>query len=180
MDFYWNSFIFPNSAKKNYKKKANILYFCGKTNLIKGGGRFFKKTYTLAFFKRPLIVQGYRAVTFKEETSMTIWISDFFKRYFYYSCKECCQVQSSKTFHLIWVTPLFLLDHYQLYFTLYQTFRKDCSLKLKKVKCYSSNNLYNKTRHSYIYMLPIAGQTAGPNGLTFIVDTQGCPGGFLG
>ena len=29
--------------------------------------------------------------------------------------------------------------------------------------------LYNKTRHSYIYMLPIAGQTAGPIGLKFFV-----------
>ena len=26
-------------------------------------------------------------------------------------------------------------------------------------------------------MLPIAGQTAGPNGLTFFVDNQGWPGG---
>ena len=26
-------------------------------------------------------------------------------------------------------------------------------------------------------MLPIAGQTAGPIGLTFFVDTQGWPGG---
>ena len=25
----------------------------------------------------------------------------------------------------------------------------------------------------------MAGQTAGPNGLTFFVDTQGFPGGFL-
>ena len=29
-------------------------------------------------------------------------------------------------------------------------------------------------------MFPIAGQTAGPNGLNFIVDTQGFPGGVLG
>ena len=39
------------------------------------------------------------------------------------------------------------------------------------------NYLYNKTRH-YIYILPIAGQTAGPTGLKFFVDTwmggQGC------
>ena len=35
-------------------------------------------------------------------------------------------------------------------------------------------NLYNKTRHSYIYiMLPIAGQTGGPIGLNFFVDTHG-------
>ena len=34
--------------------------------------------------------------------------------------------------------------------------------------------LYNKTRHSYIYMLTIAGQTAKPNGLKFFVDTHGC------
>ena len=27
-------------------------------------------------------------------------------------------------------------------------------------------------------MLPIAGQTAGPNGLNFFVDTHGWPGGF--
>ena len=32
----------------------------------------------------------------------------------------------------------------------------------------------------YIYMLPIAGQTAGPIGLTFFVDTQGWPGGIKG
>ena len=31
--------------------------------------------------------------------------------------------------------------------------------------------LYNKTRHSYIYMLRKAGQTAGPIGLKFCVDT---------
>ena len=37
-------------------------------------------------------------------------------------------------------------------------------------------NLYNKTRHSYIYMSPIAGQTAGPNRLIFL-DTHGYPGG---
>ena len=29
-------------------------------------------------------------------------------------------------------------------------------------------------------MLRIAGQTAGPIGLTFFVDTQGLPGGVLG
>ena len=29
-------------------------------------------------------------------------------------------------------------------------------------------------------MLPIAGQTAGPNGLKFFGDTQGWPGGVLG
>ena len=28
-------------------------------------------------------------------------------------------------------------------------------------------------------MLPIADQTAGPNGLTFFVDTQMCPGGVI-
>ena len=39
-------------------------------------------------------------------------------------------------------------------------------------------NLYNKTRHSYIYMLPIAGQTARLNGLRFFVDTQVWPGVF--
>ena len=33
-------------------------------------------------------------------------------------------------------------------------------------------HLYNKTRH-HIYMLPIAGQTAGPIGLNFFVNTQG-------
>ena len=43
-------------------------------------------------------------------------------------------------------------------------------------------NLYNKTRHSciYIYMLPIAGQTAGPNWLNFFVNTYGWPGGGKG
>ena len=35
--------------------------------------------------------------------------------------------------------------------------------------------LYNKTRHSYIYMFPIAGQTTGPIGLKFFVDTLGWP-----
>ena len=35
-----------------------------------------------------------------------------------------------------------------------------------------SASLYNKTIHSYIYMLPIAGQTAGTIGLTFFVDTH--------
>ena len=30
-----------------------------------------------------------------------------------------------------------------------------------------------------IYMLPIAGQTAGPIGLNFFVDTHGWPGGFF-
>ena len=33
--------------------------------------------------------------------------------------------------------------------------------------------LYNKTRHSYIYMLRIAGQTAGPIWLKFVLDTHG-------
>ena len=32
----------------------------------------------------------------------------------------------------------------------------------------------------YIYMLPIADQTAGPIGLAFFVDTQGWPGGVIG
>ena len=41
-------------------------------------------------------------------------------------------------------------------------------------------NLYDKTRHSYIYMFPIAGQTAGPIGLKFFVDTHGWPGGVIG
>ena len=31
-----------------------------------------------------------------------------------------------------------------------------------------------------IYMLPIAGQTAGPIGLKFFVDTHGWPGGVIG
>ena len=43
-----------------------------------------------------------------------------------------------------------------------------------------SNNLYNKTRHSYLYVLPIAGQTTGPIGLKFFVDTQEWPGGVIG
>ena len=38
------------------------------------------------------------------------------------------------------------------------------------------DNLYNKTRPSYIYMFPIAGQAAGPIGLNFFVDTHGWPG----
>ena len=41
------------------------------------------------------------------------------------------------------------------------------------------HNLYNKTRHSYIYLLPIAGQTAGLIGLTFFADTHGWPGGVI-
>ena len=44
-------------------------------------------------------------------------------------------------------------------------------------------SIYYKTRHHiyiYIYMLPIAGQTAGPNGLNFFVNTHGSPGGVLG
>ena len=32
----------------------------------------------------------------------------------------------------------------------------------------------------YIYMLPIAGQTAEPIGLKFVVDTHGMPGDVLG
>ena len=38
----------------------------------------------------------------------------------------------------------------------------------------------NKTRHSYIYMLSIVGQTAGPIGLKFFVDTHGWPMGVKG
>ncbi len=45
---------------------------------------------------------------------------------------------------------------------------------------HDGNNLYNKTRHSYIYMLPTAGQTAEPIGLKFVVDTHGMPGDDLG
>ena len=37
--------------------------------------------------------------------------------------------------------------------------------------------IYNKT---FIYMFPIAGQTAGPIGLNFFVYTQGWPGGVIG
>ena len=40
----------------------------------------------------------------------------------------------------------------------------------------SINYLYHKTRHSYIYMLRIAGQMVGSNGLNFFVDTHGWPG----
>ena len=32
----------------------------------------------------------------------------------------------------------------------------------------------------YIYMFPIAGQTAGPIGLKFFVETHGLPGGVIG
>ena len=38
--------------------------------------------------------------------------------------------------------------------------------------------LKHATRHSY--MLPIADHTAGPNGLTFFVDTHGWPGDVKG
>ena len=41
-------------------------------------------------------------------------------------------------------------------------------------------NLYNKTRHSYIYKSPMAGQTAGQNGLKFFADTHGWLWGVLG
>jgi len=34
--------------------------------------------------------------------------------------------------------------------------------------------------HIHIYMLPIAGQSAGPNGLTFYLDTHGWSGGVIG
>ena len=40
----------------------------------------------------------------------------------------------------------------------------------------ATTGLENRTRHSYIYMFPIAGQTAGPIGLTFFGDTHGWPG----
>ena len=43
--------------------------------------------------------------------------------------------------------------------------------------CYSYYLLYNKTRHSYIYVLSIAGQTAGTIELKFFVDTHGWRGG---
>ena len=32
---------------------------------------------------------------------------------------------------------------------------------------------------TFVYMFPIAGQTAGPIGLKFFVDTQGWPGGDI-
>ena len=35
----------------------------------------------------------------------------------------------------------------------------------------------NKT---FVYMFPLTGQTAGPIGLKFFVDTQGWPGGDIG
>ena len=38
--------------------------------------------------------------------------------------------------------------------------------------------LYNKTRHSYIYILSIAGQTAGPIGLKVLWTLMGGRGGF--
>ena len=41
-------------------------------------------------------------------------------------------------------------------------------------------NLYNKTRHSYIYTLSIAGQTARPIGRKFFVDTHWWLGGVIG
>ena len=42
--------------------------------------------------------------------------------------------------------------------------------------------LYYKTKHSYIYinMFPLAGQTARPNGLTFLADTHGQLGVDIG
>ncbi len=44
--------------------------------------------------------------------------------------------------------------------------------------------LYNKNQdiriYVYVYMLRIAGQTAGPIGLTFFEDTHGWPGDVKG
>jgi len=40
--------------------------------------------------------------------------------------------------------------------------------------------LYNKALRSYICMLTIAGQKAGPNGLTFFEGTHGYLGGAIG
>ena len=42
------------------------------------------------------------------------------------------------------------------------------------MKLYEISIMYNETRHSCISMLLVAGQTAGPIGLKFFVDTQGC------
>ena len=42
------------------------------------------------------------------------------------------------------------------------------------------NNPYNKTRHSYIYMLRIAGQAAGPIGLTLFCGHSWVAGGDKG
>ena len=43
-----------------------------------------------------------------------------------------------------------------------------------------SSHLYNKTRHSYIYVFPIAGQTAELIGLKFFEDTHEWAMGVLG
>ena len=40
--------------------------------------------------------------------------------------------------------------------------------------------LYNKTRHSYIYMFPLAGQMAEPNGLTFFLGNPWVTWGDMG
>ena len=39
--------------------------------------------------------------------------------------------------------------------------------------------IHIKKQDIRIYMLRIAGQTAGPNGLAFFVDTHGLPGGNI-
>ena len=43
-----------------------------------------------------------------------------------------------------------------------------------------SNWVYLFNNKTFVYMFPIAGQTAGPIGLKFFVDTQGWPGGDIG
>ena len=48
---------------------------------------------------------------------------------------------------------------------------------MKPTICFYQNN---KTRRSYIYLLPIAGLTAGPNWAEIFVDTHGWPGGVKG
>ena len=59
-----------------------------------------------------------------------------------------------------------------------QHFKVDPVLKIDET-------FYKQAEYIYIikqdiHMLPIAGQTAGPNGLKFCVDTQRWPGGVFG
>ena len=76
-------------------------------------------------------------------------------------------------------TPQFLVDLVQKQVSLFPSdentlVRFSRNTRANQIILY----LYNKTRQSYIYiyMFPIAGQTAGPIGLKFFVDTHGWPG----
>ena len=69
----------------------------------------------------------------------------------------------------------FFLDFYSsvLFFNMFFYLNSDVfSLYFKRcANWHQLTHLSNKTRHSYINLLCIAGQTAGPNRLKFVVDT---------